>query len=694
MRTPRPERPFPARLCATVLVVSLFAACSGGGSSDAPAASVSVPQVDFGPASNVDGRLRPVPNGFAFPNFAAASAPGNTFAGADLAAMFGDGPDVCSSGTGDGCTPTAEAASWAQMVNESRQSGHCEGFIVQSLSRFKSALTPEAAQLPTSAEVVQGILRGFATQFIPETRAESKGWRKTKVRDVLAELVTSLRDGVPDYVLGVYGDAGGHAILPYAVEFSSADKARVQVYDSNWPGRNRFVDVDVAAGTWTFSFQGQDPQNDPGAWTGGDGDMDLSSLDKRLTGTCPFCGDGARSLDTMLTIRASAPTWSIETARGTVTPQGTVDGVDVSQTRAAINGVFEYVVTVDPAVVKLDKKNAITLKLPPKSVAYAVTPKGVARAATSAAAGTVGISDSTVTSKEATTDLRLSAGDAVIAAEGLAAEITATGDGVTGRASAAGGASVDATTSADDRAILLALDGSKPTVKPLEMTTKENLPQELIGTVSATDLPPATERELANITPDAPYVLPVVATTTTVAPATTAAPATTPATPSATTTTVRTTATTRPVSGTTTTVAGTVGTIATTTTVTSVPTTTAPATTSPPTTAGPTTTTNSAPNVSSFTCSSMTASELNVTVIASDANGDSLTYTFQLLSNPGSWFSPNPQTVAHEAGQPTKFKLSGGWLDGSNTFKVTVSDGTASGTRTSTFTLDMMANSC
>lgn len=672
------------RAARVTLLVSLLVSCSGGGSADGPSVSVSVPQVDFGPASNVDGKLRPVPNGFAFPNFTAAAAPGNTFAGADLAAMFGDGPDVCASGTGDACSPTAEAASWAQMVNESRQSGHCEGFIVQSLSRFKGGQTPEAAQLPTSTEVVQGILRGFATQFIPETRAESKGWRKTKVRDVLAELVTTLRDGTPDYVLGVYGDAGGHAILPYAVEFASADAARIQVYDSNWPGRNRFVDVDIAAGTWTFSFQGPDPENDPAAWTGGDGDMDLSSLDKRVSGTCPFCGDGTTALETMLTIRASAPTWSIDTERGTVTPQSTVEGVDVSQTRAAINGVFEYVVLIDPATVPLTDKDSITLRLPPKSVAYALTPKGIARAATSGAKGTVGISEGSVSSTEGTTALRLAAGDEVIAADGLAAEITAGEGGVSGTARSGSGATVDASTTDDNRAILLTIDGDKPVTKPLEVTTKEDLPQELIGSVTATDLPPATERELANITPDPPYVLPVVATTTTATVTSTAAttaggsPATTQKPTSGTTTTIGTT-----------TVTTTAGTTATT----NAPTTAAP-TTSPPTTAAPTTTTNSAPNVSSFTCSSMTASELNVTVVANDANGDSLTYSFLLQSNPGSWFNPNPQTVANEPGQPTKFKLSGGWIDGANTFKVTVSDGTATGTRTSTFTLDMMAGTC
>jgi hypothetical protein len=89
----------------------------------------------------------------------------------------------------------------------------------------------------------------------------------------------------------------------------------------------------------------------------------------------------------------------------------------------------------------------------------------------------------------------------------------------------------------------------------------------------------------------------------------------------------------------------------------------------------------------------MTASELDVIVVASDANGDSLTYTFEKVSGLSSLI-PNPQTVSHEPGQPTRFKVVGGYVDGSNSFKVTVSDGSLSGTRTSTFTLDMMANSC
>jgi hypothetical protein len=48
-------------------------------------------------------------------------------------------------------------------------------------------------------------------------------------------------------------------VLPYAIEFPTADSARIQLYDSNWPGKNRFVDVDLKAEQWTFSFSGPDP---------------------------------------------------------------------------------------------------------------------------------------------------------------------------------------------------------------------------------------------------------------------------------------------------------------------------------------------------------------------------------------------------------------------------------------------------
>ncbi|MFM9225014.1 MAG: hypothetical protein ACKOQ1_00025, partial [Actinomycetota bacterium] len=111
----------------------------------------------------------------------------------------------------------------------------------------------------TSTDDVQGIIRAFATQFLPETRGESKAWRKMKTADDVAELVSSLKAGPPKYVLGVYGELGGHAVLPYAVEFADAANATIQVYDSNWPGRNRFV---TATGARGHQCQSRDERDD------------------------------------------------------------------------------------------------------------------------------------------------------------------------------------------------------------------------------------------------------------------------------------------------------------------------------------------------------------------------------------------------------------------------------------------------
>jgi hypothetical protein len=65
-------------------------------------------------------------------------------------------------------------------------------------------------------------------------------------------------------------------VLPYAIEYPTPDTPRVMLYDSNWPGQNRYDDIDLKAKTWRFSFSGADPANDPDSWTGGPHEMDLT----------------------------------------------------------------------------------------------------------------------------------------------------------------------------------------------------------------------------------------------------------------------------------------------------------------------------------------------------------------------------------------------------------------------------------
>ncbi len=304
---------------------------------------------------SVSTTLRPLTDGFSFPNFPASVSP-ETFDVNDLVAMFAGG--ACVGGNVEPCVPTAEAAAWARMVNQARASGHCEGLVVQAASRFASSIDPKTVDLPNEGEITHGIFRAFATQFLPETQADTDSWADKTLRQIVVGLTESFKTGSAQYAMGLYTDRGGHAVLPYAVDFTDADHAVVQVYDSNWPGKNRYVDIDLENNSWRFSFSGKDPASDPQAWTGGAGYMDLTSLASRATATCPFCGTDTKVKNTMLVIKSTDAAWSIKTKNGTMSPGSAtiVDGVVIKPLRGAVSDVtaLEYVVFVDGTEMELN----------------------------------------------------------------------------------------------------------------------------------------------------------------------------------------------------------------------------------------------------------------------------------------------------------------------------------------------------
>jgi len=294
-------------------------------------------------------------DGFAFPNFGASDIP-EIFDGSDLAAMFGG--VACVDGVVEPCMPTAEAASWAQMVNQARANGHCEGIVVQAAARYNNKETPKTVELAKDPEVDHAIMRAFATQFLPEVQTETNGWQKKSLEDILGALGDSFRGptvegsslfgirpslslsnlGEAEYTMGLYAEEGGHAVLPYAIDYPDANTAIIHVYDSNWPGRSdRFIRVDLKTHEWFFSFSGQDPNNDACQWTGKQGDMDLTSLTTRTNATVPF-GDGSETVKgSMLVIKAKAGNWSVTTSAGTYSPSDgkNVEGIDASSIKAA-----------------------------------------------------------------------------------------------------------------------------------------------------------------------------------------------------------------------------------------------------------------------------------------------------------------------------------------------------------------------
>ncbi|MGA1361822.1 MAG: hypothetical protein ACO36A_02755 [Ilumatobacteraceae bacterium] len=437
------------RLGAASLV--LLAACGGSGGDS----SAGLPRT---PAATT---MTLADNGFTFANFSAKKTT-EQFDESDLVAMFGATPEVCTGGT-EPCRPTPEAAAFARMVNQARASGHCEGLVALAASRFLEKVTPSTGELPRDTDVVHAIFRAFATQFLPESQDLTGGWAKKSLEEVLAELQSNLAEDRPEYTLNLYTDNGGHAVLPTAIEFPDNDTALVRVYDSNWPGKDRYVTFDLKKKEWSFSFAGRDPGNDPNAWTGGKGDVDLTSLASRTTSSCPFCGDGASVRNTLLVIRSVDKKIEVTTDSGTVTPDSPVAG-DITIKPLAGPGAEpaegeprDYIVSI-PAGNKSTKVKAGTeariVAITPDAVAEATTPAGGSSSPIQFLPGSIAVSDATI-------QLTLAAGDFVITSSGENNTITAGDNGVSATVDNAAGAPVTVETTTEQPAVEVVAGGAE-----------------------------------------------------------------------------------------------------------------------------------------------------------------------------------------------------------------------------------------
>ena len=514
-----------------VVLVVVGSACSGGGA-----------KVDLIPVAT---ELRPTPHGYSFANFAASASP-EEFVADDLVKMFG--AEACAGGVTIPCDPIAEAAAWARMVNQARSSGHCEGIVVEASQRFDLSLMPPTVDLVNEGEVTHEIIRTFATQFLPEVQEETIDWGKQSLKKIIGELIESFKTGKAKYSMGLYTDQGGHAVLPYAIEFPTAESARIQLYDSNWPGKNRFVDVDLKTEQWTFSFSGPDPENDSNAWTGGKGYMDLTSLDTRSNSTCPFCASKSKVKNSLIVISSVDTNWSVSNENGTYSPSRnvSVEGIVARPIRNSVNPqdsddelppairyatqkkrALEYLVVVEG--------NALELDLPNTTSAFVTQDKAVLQIAAAAKKDRkITITEGSIAVDDPTVNIKVASGDLVAEASGnntvvnisdtqLAVSVESnTGQkievivnqetpAVSARA-VDGGTSNSSTnfvvtTQTNDNQVQVrevARDGSEKTTTKAatEQTdlnsTKINLPPELKSTDVKPGLPPIEDRDLKN----------------------------------------------------------------------------------------------------------------------------------------------------------------------------------------------------
>jgi hypothetical protein len=443
------------RVFAATASLALLAACGGGGGGggaadgggDNKAADITVPEAK---GVNVDLGLAPNPNGFAFANFGAGASP-EVFGAEDLVAMFGNGPDVCVDGA-EPCQPTAEAAAWAAMVNDNRAAGHCEGFAVLSANRFSAGKTPPSVQLTMDPTVTKDIMRAFATQFFQSTQEETVAWQSKSLKDKVATLEAAFASKKAVYTLAVYTAEGGHAVLPYAIEYTSPEVAKIKIYDSNWPGQERWVTVDLANETWTFPYSGADPNNDPAAWSGGPKDLDITSMTARDSAKIPFGSGDGEVTKSLLLVRSAALNWSINTPSGTVRPGAAApQGVTIRPVRSSApkdpGAPVDYMVYL-PADEKLE------FNLPDPSRVSGITPKAAVRIDTPGSADKpIEVTDSGVKADDPNVVLSLADGNLVASSNGAGNEITTDGGQLDVQVTAPNGEQVNVAVTPDAPAV-------------------------------------------------------------------------------------------------------------------------------------------------------------------------------------------------------------------------------------------------
>ncbi len=262
------------------------AATGPGGSADTSGTYVS----DLG--------FRPDANGFAFPNYGGDAGATNLTPN-DVQRMFGD--RACATIQDGKCLLTPPGEQWLQQLNGAMNGGHCEGMAVLSNLFYTGQVNPKnfgAASVPElqiagNEPLQREIAYWFTTQATQPARAGIVAQTPSGVVNTLLTSFAAGPTGSDQYAVGIYkrDRTGGHAITPYAVEDRGKGVYWIMVYDNNYPGQARAVEVDTTSDTWNY-VGSTNPAESEGRYEGdaSTNTLELAPIGPRLgQQNCPFC---------------------------------------------------------------------------------------------------------------------------------------------------------------------------------------------------------------------------------------------------------------------------------------------------------------------------------------------------------------------------------------------------------------------
>lgn len=246
----------------------------------------------------VDSGFRLSSDDFSFPNWSGVDGDTDTLGTSTLISLFG-AANVCSSGTtADDCVLLASAQHTLDEWASALDGGRCEGMATLSLRFFlgiddrnviEAGATKTVEMKRPDPALDQDINLWWATQFVPEVQEVAAASRQKTPTQLVEELAAGLASGA-GYTIGIYDEGFGHAITPFAVT-KVEEVFRVHVYDNNFPGEPRYIEVDAVKDEWRYEDSSVNPDGTASVWSGGTGTFELTPMNARKGPfTSPFHG--------------------------------------------------------------------------------------------------------------------------------------------------------------------------------------------------------------------------------------------------------------------------------------------------------------------------------------------------------------------------------------------------------------------
>jgi hypothetical protein len=255
----------------------------------------------------------PTVAGYGFRNYGRDHTNESDLGAGDLIKIFG-AENVCESGTTlSDCVLYEPAVEWLDQQFKMLANGHCDGLAMTSL-RFWLGLPFEGKSTPgdwqsgahkvSDLQHTDAISNYVAYIHVLQSLAEIYEFRrdhfKNKPSEILHMLMDSMKDDSTDHLeLAIYllqegRLTRGHAITPYAVEDMGDGLYHILVYDSNYPGVSKYVDLNAKEETWRY-HTAADPSQTANDYVG---DASTNSLTVQNLAAreldvygCPFCPD-------------------------------------------------------------------------------------------------------------------------------------------------------------------------------------------------------------------------------------------------------------------------------------------------------------------------------------------------------------------------------------------------------------------